>query len=120
MCYIYKFLQLLRRTITAKMKKIYFSGFTDSKCRDVQFKNSNIFLKEYSLLRNAEFGVHAHFFTPSHLVHQQVPSASRFSGQLYSIITFSCESSNLSLLSTIQFYDIVYDIVKRNSVLTIR
>lgn len=61
-----------------------------------------------------------HFFTPSHLVHQQVPSASRFSGQLYSIITFSCESSNLSLLSTIQFYDIVYDIVKRNSVLTIR
>ena len=83
-------------------------------------KNSNIFLKGYSLLRNTECRVHTHFFTPSHLVHQQVPSASRFSGQLYSITTFSFESSNLSLLSAIQFYDIVYDIVRRNSVLTIR
>ena len=60
-------------------------------------KNSNIFLKGYSLLRNTECRFHTHFFTPSHLVHQQVPLASRFSGQLYSMTTFSYESSNLSL-----------------------
>ena len=51
------------------MKKYILAALRIPSVGMFNLKNSNIFLKEYCLLRNAEFGVHAHFFTPSHLVH---------------------------------------------------